>query len=386
MKYHVFVLVWGEPFAGAHLELALPFLMMPGNLPALAAAAGVDFHIYTDRETAPMLEAGSAGLDAHCRRRIHIMEDIRVRGVSPLAHAAGIAFPEYKYVLQRECVRHLHETVKGEGAAAVIFLDSNFILSDGSLAALDQRRRQGYAAAAVNVLRLSETTAAPVLRQRLGQNTPVDGRQLAAVGLAATHHFTDAFCVDAENFTPYPSQLIWRLGDGGLLTRAFLPHPLMAPLAPEMARSQSTMDYDMALRTTPDEKIYVAADSDEMLVCKLTGDDHRAARQSGPPPTAENLALFLLTGTNRRHRLFARVPIYFHAGEAHQDYARLAAESAALVDASYNFIDLIASRSAGLDASALFYIKSFFGPIEDYMSPQLEPGALEALRQLSMAG
>jgi hypothetical protein len=56
------------------------------------------------------------------------------------------------------------------------------------------------------------------------------------------------------------------------------------------------------------------------------------------------------------------------------------------VDATYNFIDVIASRSAGLDASALLYIKSFFGPIEDYMSPQLEPGALEALRQLSMAG
>ena len=38
MKYHVFVLVWGGPFAAAHLEMTLPFLMMPGNLPALAAA------------------------------------------------------------------------------------------------------------------------------------------------------------------------------------------------------------------------------------------------------------------------------------------------------------------------------------------------------------
>ena len=108
MKYHVFVLVWGEPFAGAHLELALPFLLMPGNLPALAAEADVDFHIYTDRETEPMVKAGSTGLDDHCRRRIHIMEDIRVRGVSPLAHAEGIDFPEYKYVLQRECVAQLY--------------------------------------------------------------------------------------------------------------------------------------------------------------------------------------------------------------------------------------------------------------------------------------
>jgi hypothetical protein len=386
MRYHVFLLVWGDAFAKAHLEIALPFLMMPGNLPALGLDAEVDFHIYTDRATAPLLDAGTAALDAHCRRRIHILEDIEVRGVSPLGHAAGIAFPEYKYVLQRECVRHLYAAAKGDGEAQVVFLDSNFILADGSLAALDLRRRQGYEAAAVNVLRLSEPKAGPVLIERLGHGTPVSARELVAIGLGAPHHFTEAFYVDAVEFTPYPSQLIWRLGDDSLLTRAFLPHPLMAPLVPEMAISQSTMDYDMALRTTPDEKIYVAADSDEMLVCKLSGDGHQAARQAGPPPTPENLALFLLTGTNWRHRLFARVPIYFHAGEAHADYASVTARSAQLVDASYDFVDRIASRSADLDASAMLYLKSYFGAIEDYMSPQLEPGALQALRQLSVAG
>lgn len=386
MKYHAFVLVWGAPFAAAHLQMALPFLMMQGNLPALAADADVAFHIYTDAETLPMLEAGSAGLDAFCRRRIHVLEEIQVRGASPLAHARGIEFPEFKYALQRECVRHLYETVKQDGEAAVIFLDSNFILSDGSLAALHQRRRQGYEAAAVSVLRLSEPKAKPLLLGRLRQETQVGPRELVAIGLEAPHHFTDAFRVDAENFTPYPSQLIWPVGDDGLLTRAFLPHPLMVPLGPEIARSQSTMDYDMALRTTSDEKIYVAADSDEMLVAKLTGDDHQAARQAGPPPSPENLALFLLSCTNRRHRLFAGVPIYFHAGEAHADFGKVAAQSELLLDASYDFIDVIAARSAGLDASALLYVKSFFGAIEDYMSPQLEPVALEALRQLAIAG
>jgi hypothetical protein len=384
VKYHVFVLVWGEPFAAAHLQMALPFLMMDGNLPALAADAEVDFHIYTDRDTRPMLEAGSAGLDAHCRRRIHVLEDIRVRGASPLAHAGGIPFPEYKYALQRECVRHLYETVKDEGAASVIFLDSNFILSDGSLAALHQRRRQGYEAACVSVLRLSEPKAGPMLLDRLGGKANVGPRELVAIGLEAPHHFTEAFYVDAEHFTPYPSQLIWRIGDDGLLNRAFLPHPLMTPLCPEITRSQSTMDYDMALRTTADAKIYVAADSDEMLVCKLTGDEHQAARQAGPPPSPKNLALFLLSCTNRRHRLFADAPIYFHAGEAHADLPAVTAQSELLLDASYGFIDGIAARSAGLDASALLYVKSFYGAIEDYMSPQLEPVALEALRQLAM--
>jgi hypothetical protein len=390
VKYHVFVLVWGQPFAAAHLEMALPFLMMPGNLPALAAGADVDFHIYTDRATQPMLDAGSACLDAHCRRRIHVLEDIRVRGASPLAHAEGIAFPEYKYALQRECVRHLYETVKDGGhgnvKASVIFLDSNFILADGSLAALHQRRLQGFEAAAVSVLRLSEPKAQPMLLGRLGGDASVGPRELVAIGLEAPHHFTAAFYIDAERFTPYPSQLIWPVGDDGLLTRAFLPHPLMVPLAPEIARSQSTMDYDMALRTTTDNRIYVAADSDEMLVAKLSGDDHQAARQAGPPPSPENLALFLLSCTNRRHRLFADVPIYFHAGEAHADLAKVTAQSELLLDASYDFIDVIAARSAGLDASALLYVKSFFGAIEDYMSPQLEPVALEALRQLASAG
>ncbi|MEE2760182.1 MAG: hypothetical protein VYE18_01905 [Pseudomonadota bacterium] len=383
MKYHLFLLVWGEAFAVAHTRLALPFLMMPGNLPALASDAEVDFHIYTDAETRPLLEAGGAGLDAHCRRRIHVLEEIAIRGQSPLAHAAGIPLPEYKYALQRECVRHLHQTVKGEGEATAIFLDSNFLLSDGSLAAIHSRRLQGFQAAAVNVLRLSEPKAVPLLLDRLRSGHNIDGRALAAIGFQAPHHFTEAFCIDADRFTPYPSQLIWRLGDGSLLTRAFLPHPLMVPVSPEMARSQSTMDYDMALRSTADENIFVAADSDEMLVAKLSGDEHQSTGEAGPPPTAENIAVFLLSGTNRRHRIFANVPIYIHDGEPHSDLAKAARQSELLVATSYQLIDAIAARGAGLDASTLLYLQSFFGPSEDYISPQLEPGALEALRRLS---
>ncbi|MAF47754.1 MAG: hypothetical protein QGH73_10750 [Rhodospirillales bacterium] len=383
MRYHVFVLVWGEPFARAHLDMALPFLMMPGNLPSLAADAEVDVHIYTDRETKPLLEEGTKGLGAVCRRNIHVLEDIHVRGASPLDYARGIDFPEYKYAVQRECVRHLHDSVKDQAGASIIFLDSNFLLSDGTLAALDERRRQGFEAAAVNVLRLSEGGAGPLLTRALAADTPVGARELVAIGLKAPHHFTEAFYVDAGSFTPYPSQLIWRLGDDGMLSRAFLPHPLMAPVGPAMAHSQSTMDYDMALRSAPDDKIYVAADSDEMLICKISGDAHQSERNSGPPPTAQNLALFLLSSTNRRHRLFADIPIYFHAGERHQDYKEIEAESGKLVGEAYDIVDTIAGRAGELDASAMIYVKSFFGPIEEYMSPQLEPDALDLLRQLS---
>ena len=139
----------------------------------------------------------------------------------------------------------------------------------------------------------------------------------------------------------------------------------------------------MALRSATDERIFVAADSDEIFVAKLSGDEHQSARKAGPPPTAENIAAFLLSGTNRRHRVFANVPIYIHDGEPHSDLAKAARQSEQLVATSYDLIDAVATRGTGLDASALLYLKSFYGPIEDYISPQLEPGALDALRRLS---
>jgi hypothetical protein len=249
----------------------------------------------------------------------------------------------------------------------IVLLDSNFVVADGTLAALARRRAEGFRVATVSFVRVAlETFRAPTDDR--------GARALLRAALSALHPMSGAFFVDAVPFTPYPSRLCWRTRDDGFVTRDFLPHPLMVPASDALGRFQSTMDYDLALRSAADDEIYVCADSDEMLIAKFSSATHGADREWGAPLTPESLGRFLLACTNRRHRLFAETPVCFHTGA---DVS--APESKALIEAAYAWIDALAREPFGRDARLFMYLKSHFGPIEDFMSPQLEPAALARL-------
>ncbi|NQV55748.1 MAG: hypothetical protein HQ503_07815 [Rhodospirillales bacterium] len=382
MSYHIFLLVYGAPFARRYLDFSLPYQLCPGNLPALANLADVTYHIYTDREAAPILAEGCENLAPFCDHQIHVMEDIEIRGASPLEHAAGIPDPGYRYELQRECIRHLYSLIGDQAEASIIMLDPNILISDGAFKALDTYRRDGYDAVAVTVLRLSEDLAGDAFRPGSTQLEAAP-RHMMGIALNSLHHMTKAFFVDSDVPTPYPSQIAWPVGDDGFLIRAFLPHPLMVPVSPNIARSQSTMDYDMALRSATDERICMVADSDEILACKVSGDQHLEVREFVPKPSPENIGAFLLSATNHRHRVFADTPTYFHSGERHADFGSVETSSKELIDKAYAYIENIAGGAGQLNAPTLLYLKSFFGPIEEFMSPQMEPEALALIASVA---
>jgi hypothetical protein len=253
------------------------------------------------------------------------------------------------------------------------------VTSDGTLANLAVQRSKGYQAACVTFIRTATRPLEAALSPLLARGSPLGGRALLGAALGSLHHITESFFVDAVPFTPYPSQIAWRAGISGFVTRNFLPHPLMIPVSDALQRSQSTMDYDLALRLASDEEIYVARDSDDMMLVKFSDEDHHAARDGAPPPTADQIGLFLLTCTNRRHRLFADVPAVFHGGTRDARFETAIADSQGLIDDAYGWIDQIAAQAGRLDARMLMYLKSHLGPIEDFMSPQLEPQALGRL-------
>ena len=367
MTWHLFVLVWGDVFVERFARLVVPFLAMPGNVPALAANDRVIFHVYSDADSRMGLEAALARLAPFCAIDIRQFDDTAARRFSG-AH--------YRYELQRECLRDLARSVS-EGS--MVLLDSNFLPSDGTLANLAVQRAKGYRAACVTFVRTETASLDAALVALLAAGSPIDGRTLFAAAMTSLHHITESFFVDANPFTPYPSQIAWRAGSDGFVTRNFLPHPLMIPISDALHRSQSTMDYDLALRVASDDEIYVGHDSDDMLLVKFSGEEHHAEREGAFAPTADQIGLFLLTCTNHRHRLFANVPAVFHGGVRGAGFEMATLQSQHLIDDAYAWIDQIAAQAGRLDARLLMYLKSHLGPIEDFMSPQLEPSALNRL-------
>lgn len=373
MSYHLFLLVWGREFVRDFVELAVPFLVLPGNLPALAAEAPVTVHAFTDRDSVPFFSPGIEVLEAHA--------DVRLRAVEPgvMERAAALPGESRKYEIQHHCLKQLiGELLAAEGEPVLVLIDGNFILADGALDYVRHSFAGGLKAVAVDVLRLSRESASEPLR-RLAADGGGGARALVRAGAPHLHSITRSFFVDADPFSPYPSQLLWRVGPTAIAGRSFIPHPLAVAVAPGMRTLQSTMDYDLALRAWPDERIGLVTDSDQALVAKLSSDAHHGERPAVLSPSATDLALFIVTACHRRHRAFAEKPIRFHAGDA-DDWRTAEAAAQGLIDAAYAEVDRIVDEAARLDARMMAYVKSYTGPIESYLSPQLEARLLDPLR------
>ena len=299
------MLVWGQSYVWKYVELALPSQLMPGNIPALAEANRVVYHIYTDRTSVQQLKARITILCELVEVEIHYLEDLSFGGQPILEAAASLKSPEYKYFLLKYCGRDCAKQAS-EGEDALILLDSNFVIADGGLGQLAVLWQNGMRAVMVSVLRNSE--AAFIDMWGAGQE-PLTPGELFDTARKNFHPLQKSYFIGADEPTSYPIQICWPVDGGQIYTRSFLPHPLMIPVRPAIGMYQSTMDYDLALRVCDDSEISICTNSDEILICKFSEISHQSSARPGPKITPENLALFILTSTHHRHRQFSDVGI-----------------------------------------------------------------------------
>ena len=370
MRYRVFMTVWGAPYVAKFLELALPTHFSPGNLGALAAEADVTYTIYTDRESDAALRTGVDALDPPCPVDFVYFDEISHRG-GTVAEALANSDPRIvKHNVQRLTSLHLLARAAEEGDCAVLLLDSDFILGDGALANAHASRLQGKTVAAAMHMRLSEETAGDTLRARLAEGAPLSGPELVGLGLRRLHHVDREHFVDAERFTAYPSHLNWSVGEAGFVTHCFFPHPLMVVPPRGGLRFFSSLDYEIALRASADDAaIHLSRDSDDMLICKISADSYRSEEGTGRVLNLETMARFAIDNTNIRHRLFMEQPIRFRAGGTEADWQAVERQSAKFVGGVYKAAELILAAAEAGNSRNLVYLKSFLGPIEDFMSP-----------------
>ncbi|MEK9677394.1 MAG: hypothetical protein VW169_03285 [Rhodospirillaceae bacterium] len=374
MTFHIFTLVWGAPFVRKYVELTLHFQLMPGNLPALAQDDRIIYHLYTDRESRAAFEPEIKTLEEIVEVQFHSLEEM-TDGPRPLLEAAAaLKAPEYKYFIQKFCVRDCAKRAAEEDALELV--DSNFIVADGGLGRLAALWDRGARGVMVNVLRNTEAAFADKWWNGQG---PIGPRELFDHARQHFHPLHHSYFIDSAAPTSYPIQVCWPVDGGQVYGRSFLPHPLMIPARPAIQAYQSTMDYDLTLRVCEDEEITVVSDSDEILVCKFSELGHQATFEPGPPITPENLALFILTSTHNRHKRFAAVGNRFRGNTGGGNWDETTAQADDLIEKAYAEVDRIISLGPQLDARFLMYIKSYLGPIEDYMSPEMEPAELRNL-------
>src|SRR4051812_17255536 len=122
------LVVWGEEHVLMFLELCLPSLLAPGNIPSLSHRAGSKFLLHT-READMAVMARSPAFQ---RLMAHIEVDAR-----SIDTGAGDT---------HEVLSHCHSEaveIANAAAAPVIFLAPDVIWADGSLAAVDRLLSSG---------------------------------------------------------------------------------------------------------------------------------------------------------------------------------------------------------------------------------------------------
>jgi 2-polyprenyl-3-methyl-5-hydroxy-6-metoxy-1,4-benzoquinol methylase len=316
--------VWGYEFARQFLDRSLPTLLAPGNLPAVARAMPTEFVFLTRQRDEPMIREHPAyrRLAAVCGVRFQAIDDLVMAGnhstTITLAYAGEI---------------------KRSGPAAVdtcfFFLVSDYLLADGSLAAVLARMQAGASAVQVGNFQTVEGESSEWLDRRLDSAegaVALAPRGLMRWALTCMHPATIANTVNCQVcHNRHTNRLFWRVDNDTLIGRFYLMH--MICIRPELTGFVigASCDYSFVPEMCPSGKVVTITDSDEYLAVEVQPRGHEGHFVAWGPATPRGLAVSLSEWTTARHRLNVRDTIVYHAGELPASLPRVIDEATGFV-------------------------------------------------------
>jgi hypothetical protein len=297
--------VWGERYVRDFLELSLPSLLAPGNLPALSELGQCTFVLL-----APVRDAGIIArsalwerLGACCAIRIHYIDDLISRSGST--------------VLTLAYARAIRNTRERALDTCFLLLVADYVVADGSLRAVVAQIIGGASGVLAGNFQVAREIARPFLETRKDDAgvLAVTPRSLVELSLKALHRTTLTNIVNhCELLQPDTNRLFWRVDDRFMVGRFFLMH--MIAIRPETTDFviAAPSDYSFIPELCPSGNVIHMTDSDDYFVVECQPQDAGppAARASAPmAPRA--VAEALQPWATAQHRDNARHTVIFHA-------------------------------------------------------------------------
>lgn len=267
--FHFTVVFWGVQHRRYFLDLLVASLLAPGNIPALEGREHCRFLICTTR----------ADWDA-------LQDEFQFRQLSALIAPVFVEMdpprPDDNKMLVMSRGHAKLTQLAFEARANGVFVTPDLVLSDGSVAALQRRAREGYDVVLCGALRfayegcIADMQAIGALRR--DAPLAISGRALMGIALRHLHSETLGFEWDADHFTDYPIAAFWRVPDGsGIVLHCFSWAPLLVNYAALSSHDASAFeawtldgDYVHANFGADRARVHVVADSDEIGLVSFT--------------------------------------------------------------------------------------------------------------------
>jgi hypothetical protein len=200
-----------------------------------------------------------------------------------------------------------------------VFLVSDYVMADGSLATIAERMLAGADAIQAGNFQLNEEIAELWLQERLAV---ADGplsiapREMVCWGLGCLHPATLANTVNYPLYhNAHTNRLFWRVDRDTLIGRFYLLHQIcIRPQRTDFVIA-SASDYSFVAEMCPTGNVVILTDSDEYFVAEVQPLHHESKLIRLGPQSIDDLVECLSEWTNHRHRLNAEHTIIFHAND-----------------------------------------------------------------------
>jgi hypothetical protein len=321
-KIKFLTVIWGDRYIEEFARVSLPSYLAEGNLPALARDNDFEVLVLTSEHGRQKFDAEPAfrRLRTICPVRFIYIDDLITTGV-------------YGVTLTLAYARGIMDSGAAQTDTYFIFMNSDFVLADGSLGFLADKLREGWRCIMAPSLRARAEDIVPTLAAAVRDGTlSVAPRQMVAMALKNLHATVIGKTV-TQNFVNCSThnQLYWQVDRDTLLGRYHL--IFMLAIRPEvpMGGVNSYCDYGFVPELVPSGQFTILGDSDDLMMLELqpAAQEKQFLRCGGANPTV--IAKELSVWTTREHRQFAQADVVFHVRGLPSKLPRVRAEAAQFV-------------------------------------------------------
>jgi hypothetical protein len=305
LKTAFLVAIWGDRYIEEFCKVALPSFLSPGNLPVLATETDFEVIMMTTSESLPKLESDPdiGRIRKLCPVKFLLIDDLITSG-------------NYGVTLTLAYARGIQSFGSEQTNTTFVFMNSDFILADGSLRAMLRKLQEGARCIMAPSLRASTEAVLPDLIDKVGVSNGVltmTPREMAKLTFANLHPTVVAKTVTQNLITCRThNQIYWHVDENTLLARYYLIFMLAIRPEVELGPINSYCDYGFVPEMVPSGEFTILDDSDDFFMLELQATAQEGDLLRGGSSGPKEIARQLGSWTTAEHRRFGEVDIVFH--------------------------------------------------------------------------
>ena len=320
-------MAWGERYIGYLLEITIPALLAPGNLPAFVGDFDCEFVLVTETQFFDRVARSAA-----------ILELLRFADVR-LVPIDDLLSPWYGITLTYALVRGFADLGPAMTDTHLIFLNADFIVADGSYRKLAEVIKAGKRLVVSPSYCMDLEATIDMLRERRDPATgalSISKRELAEIIINHRHNTIRAKTVNQQMFRIHRyDQFYWYVDEKTLLGRQMPIAVIYTRPERELSEMPTFWDYGVISEYCPKTEPCVLSDSDDFLMAELRSEGTFRELLHLGWPTAAEIAADLSSFTTQDHRDYGRHTLVLHSGELRSDLDKPKRELAKFVDSVY---------------------------------------------------